>query len=147
MDWNAPTWWWLIAGLLVAVELATTTFYLLMMALGAVAGALAAHLGLRLDAQVSVAAAVGGGAVVALYALRRRRGRSLPAAQAADAALQLDIGARVQVPAWQADGDTRLAYRGSTWSARYVGSGAAVPGPHVIRGVQGSLLLLDRLPD
>lgn len=142
MDWNAPTLWWLIAGVLVAVELVTTTFYLLMMALGAVAGALAAHMGLDLTVQVAIAAAVGGGAVALWHmARRRRRARS---AEGAD--LQLDVGARVQVPGWQADGETRLSYRGSTWSARYVGNGAALPGLHVIRGVQGNLLLLDRLP-
>ncbi|MCR5867397.1 NfeD family protein [Aquincola sp. J276] len=142
MDWNAPTLWWLIAGLLVAVELVTTTFYLLMMALGAVAGALAAHLGLGLNLQVAIAALVGGGAVAVWHLVRRRR----RAVAAGDAELQLDVGAQVQVPAWQPDGQARLSYRGSTWSARYVGSGAALPGPHVIRGVQGSLLLLDRLP-
>jgi len=40
--WNGSTLWWVIAGTLVALELATGTFYLLMLALGAAAGALAA---------------------------------------------------------------------------------------------------------
>ena len=39
MDWSASTGWWLAAGVLVAAELATGTFYLLMLALGAAAGA------------------------------------------------------------------------------------------------------------
>ena len=46
MDWHASTVWWLITGGLVAAELATGTFYLLMLALGAAAAAVAAHLGL-----------------------------------------------------------------------------------------------------
>ncbi|NBW48225.1 MAG: NfeD family protein, partial [Betaproteobacteria bacterium] len=33
--------WWIVAGVLVAIELATGTFYLLMLALGAVAAAVA----------------------------------------------------------------------------------------------------------
>src|SRR5687767_15845431 len=36
MAWASSTVWWVIAGGLVAVELATGTFYLLMLALGAV---------------------------------------------------------------------------------------------------------------
>ena len=46
MDWNSANIWWVAAGLMVAAELATGSFYLLMVAFGMVAGALAAHLGL-----------------------------------------------------------------------------------------------------
>ncbi|HEU6455220.1 MAG TPA: NfeD family protein, partial [Roseateles sp.] len=45
MDWTDATTWWIAAGVLVAIELGTGTIYLLMLAVGAVAGALAAHLG------------------------------------------------------------------------------------------------------
>ena len=45
MDLDAPSLWWLTVGALVAAELATGTFYLLMLALGAAAGAMAAHAG------------------------------------------------------------------------------------------------------
>ncbi|HSM22228.1 MAG TPA: NfeD family protein, partial [Rubrivivax sp.] len=48
--------WWLATGGLVAAELATGTFYLLMLALGCVAGALAAHAGLGATGQVAAAA-------------------------------------------------------------------------------------------
>jgi membrane protein implicated in regulation of membrane protease activity len=34
MDLSASTYWWVAAGVAVAVELATGTFYLLMIALG-----------------------------------------------------------------------------------------------------------------
>ena len=43
MDLQDSTLWWLLAGSLVAVELVTGTFYLLALAVGAVAGAIAAH--------------------------------------------------------------------------------------------------------
>ncbi len=36
---SAPALWWVLAGVLVAVELATGTFYLLMLALGAATAA------------------------------------------------------------------------------------------------------------
>ena len=45
MDFGLATGWWLLAGVLVAVELLTGTFYLLALALGAAAAALAAHAG------------------------------------------------------------------------------------------------------
>ena len=57
------TIWWLLAGGAVAIELATGTFYLLMLSAGLMAGALAAHLGLPLTGQIITAALVGGGAV------------------------------------------------------------------------------------
>lgn len=60
---SESTIWWLLAGVAVAVELVTGTFYLLMIAVGFVAGAVAAHLGLALVGQIVVAAAAGGGAV------------------------------------------------------------------------------------
>ena len=46
MYWTGATVWWIAAGLLVVAELASGTFYLLMLALGAGAGALAAHFAL-----------------------------------------------------------------------------------------------------
>lgn len=143
MDWSASTMWWLAAGVLVGVELATTTLYLLMLAVGTVAGAVAAHLGFGAGVQFVAAAVVGGGAVVAWHLVRRQRPRVAPSA---DRDLNLDIGERVQVAQWQPDGATRLPYRGSVWSARYVGPGQPEPGTHVIRAIEGNLLLVDRLP-
>ena len=64
---EASTIWWLAAGAVVVAELLTGTFYLLMVALGLVAAALAAHLGLASALQMVSAAIVGGGAVVACY--------------------------------------------------------------------------------
>ena len=142
MDWSASTGWWLAAGVLVAAELATGTFYLLMLALGAAAGALAAHAGLGLTAQIACAAVLGGGAVVLCHLRRRRLPPALPAQTNPD--VNLDIGSTVQVALWQADGSARIAYRGSTWDARHAGGGAPQPGAHVIRGVDGNCLLLER---
>src|SRR3954464_4884473 len=62
MDLSNASVWWVAAGVAVAAELGTGTFYLLMIALGLVAGAIAAHLGLGAEMQLLVAAIVGGGA-------------------------------------------------------------------------------------
>lgn len=138
MDLSAPTLWWVLAGVLVAVELATGTFYLLMIALGAAGAALVAHAGAGATAQVAAAALVGGGAT-ALWHLRRARApRSAPAQANRD--VNLDIGSAVHVAHWAADGSARVTYRGAAWQARYAGSGAPAPGAHVIVSVEANRL-------
>jgi membrane protein implicated in regulation of membrane protease activity len=147
MDWNnwsVSTWWWLASGVLVAAELASGTFYLLMLALGTAAAALAAHAGLAPSGQLLVAAAVGGGAVVAWHLKRQQAGPAAPAEANRD--VVLDIGERVQVTGWNSDGSTTVHYRGSAWQARWQGSGAPQPGEHLIRAVQGNRLLLEAVP-
>lgn len=138
MDWNAATGWWLIAGVLVAVELATGSFYLLMMAIGAAAGALAAHAGAGLTAQVVTAALVGGGATAGWHFKRARHPKSAPAESNRD--VLLDIGETLTVEQWQPDGTARASYRGASWSVRYAGSGAPAPGPHRIVAIRGNQL-------
>jgi membrane protein implicated in regulation of membrane protease activity len=142
MDWSAATWWWVATGVLVAIELATGTFYLLMLAIGTAAAALAAHLGLGTVPQLVTAALVGGGAVAAWHARRARAPAPLPASANRD--VNLDIGERVQVEQWNADATARVHYRGAPWSARFGGTGTALPGPHVIRAIEGNQLVLDR---
>lgn len=142
MDWNWATVWWITAGVLVAAELATGSFYLLMLAIGAVAGALAAHLGMPPTVQMLAAAIVGGAAVVAWHRHRARAPKAAPAASNPD--VNLDIGQSVQVETWSPDGLAQVHYRGAAWQARFIGSAPAASGRHVIRAVEGNCLLLDR---
>ena len=141
MDLSLSTWWWIAAGVLVAGELATGTFYVLMLAIGCVFGALAGYAQISFLAQVAVAAVVGGGAVIAWD---RRRRHGLRPAPSANRDINLDIGEQVQVDGWNADGTARVPYRGSAWNVRYIGDGAAVPGPHVIAEVRHNELALRR---
>ena len=138
MDWNAAMFWWLAAGVLVAAELATGTFYLLMVAVGCVAGALAAHAGLGSTGQVATAALLGAACTAGWHFKRARSPRSAPADRNSD--VNIDIGQTLQVDAWAADGTARVPYRGAAWSVRYAGSGTPAPGEHVIVAVQGSQL-------
>jgi membrane protein implicated in regulation of membrane protease activity len=142
MDWSDAASWWVVAGVLVAAELATGTFYLLMLALGAAAAAVAAHLGVAFNGQLLAAALIGGGAVAAWHVRRSHRPAPAPASENRD--VNLDIGATVQVDEWAADGTARVSYRGASWSARYVGSGTPAPGAFVIHAVEGTRLLLRR---
>ncbi len=142
MDLGASTNWWLVAGLLVAAELVTGTFYLLMLALGAAAGALAAHAGFSSNTQMVCAAVLGGGAV-AMWVLRNAM-KPVAAQATANADVNLDIGSPVQVPQWLTDGTARIHYRGADWDARFVGTDPPSAGQHVIRAIEGNRLLLDR---
>ena len=145
MDVSAATVWWVLAGIAVAAELATGTFYLLMVALGLVGAALAAHLGSLVSMQVLTAAIVGGGATAAWHALRRSRGQADPDVST-DRDVNLDIGERVNVPAWAGDRTARVPYRGSIWTARLEPGALAVSGEHVVRAVEGNWLILAPAP-
>lgn len=133
--------WWALAVALLAAELATGTFYLLVIALGGLAGGLTAFAGGSLTAQLLVAAiaAIGGWA-----ALRRRR----PARDAGSGAGLLDIGQEVEVAQWLPGGHARVRHRGAEWQARLEPGGPSDPQPgrHVIRAIDGSQLVLGRLP-
>ena len=143
MDFSIATLWWVAAGIVVAAELATGTFYLLMIALGLAAGAVAGHLGFGLNMQVIFAALVGGGATAAWHWHRARQPQSAPVRENRD--VNLDIGERVSVDAWAADGTARVHYRGSAWTARLAPGAAAMPGQHLVSAVEGNWLVLSPL--
>jgi len=138
LDLDPPSVWWLTVGALVAAELATGTFYLLMLALGAVAGAIAASAGFDTQSQITAASAVGGGAIVLWYFARKFRPKARPAGSNRD--VNLDIGQRVHVSAWDEAGAARVLYRGASWAVRYAGSGAPAPGEHIIVALDGNEL-------
>ncbi|MBC7701892.1 NfeD family protein [Aquabacterium sp.] len=140
MEFSIATLWWVAAGVAVAAELATGTFYLLMIALGLAAGGLATHLGFGLNAQVIVAALVGGGATALWHWRRYNQPQSAPARENRD--VNLDIGERVNVAAWAADRTARVQYRGSAWTARLAPGAPAAPGAHVVSAVEGNWLVL-----
>jgi membrane protein implicated in regulation of membrane protease activity len=140
-DWS---YWLAAAGVTVILELFSGTFYLLMIAIGLVAGAVAAFLGLGEVAALLIAAVVG---VAATFVLRRSRyGKQQQRVQAErDPNVNLDIGQTVNVPAWQ-DGVARVMYRGALWDVELDTSVApgstAAPGPYTIREVRGSRLIV-----
>jgi membrane protein implicated in regulation of membrane protease activity len=142
MPLSASVVWWVACGVLLAVEMTTGTFYLLMLALGAAGGAVAAHLDASLATQLITSAVLGGGAV-GVWHMRRVRSPKAETAQF-NRDVNLDIGERVHVTRWQADGSAHVQYRGAQWSARYLGTGTPATGEFVIRAIDGNRLLLDR---
>ncbi len=137
------TIWWVLTGVVVAVELMTGTFYLLMLSMGMVAGAIAAHLGATTATQLVVAAVVGGGFVVAWRRYKQTQPHPLPAGANRDAIL--DVGESVHVDSWGPDGTGSVKYRGAQWNVALVAGATPVPGLHRIVEVVGSRLVVEKL--
>jgi membrane protein implicated in regulation of membrane protease activity len=109
---------WLIAGLLiVAVELMTGTFYLLIIGIAALIGSLIAYLGqpVWLQALIAAIAAVVGGGLVHRYH------RAANATSPKD--IDNDVGHTVTIESWVNEPKrlARVRYRGTTWDAEVVG--------------------------
>ncbi len=137
------TLWWLLAGTAVAVELVTGTFYLLMLAIGLAAAALAAHAGAGLPAQLVLAGLVGGGAVAAWHLKRGRRPAEAPANANPD--VNLDVGETVHVEHWSPDHTATVRYRGANWTVVPLGGTPQGPGAYRVREVSGSRLVVEKL--
>jgi membrane protein implicated in regulation of membrane protease activity len=137
------TIWWVLAGAVIAVELVTGTFYLLMLSMGLIAAAIAAHLGASATLQLVVAALVGGGSVVAWRAYKQRTPSTLPASANHD--VNMDVGQTVHVEAWSPDGTSSVKYRGANWQVSLAAGSVPAPGTYVIVEVVGSRLLVKKL--
>jgi membrane protein implicated in regulation of membrane protease activity len=140
-DWMI---WFAAACVLVILEMATGTFYLLMIAIGVAAGGVAALAGMHGMSQCVIAAVV---AAVATYALRRSKlGRPEHIDAARDPDINLDIGQALEVGEWRSlSGDVataRVMYRGALWDAELAAGGTAVPGLFMIQEMQGNRLVL-----
>ena len=141
---SESTIWWVLAAGAVAVELMTGTFYLLMLATGLAAGAIAAYLGFAVIGQMLVAAAVGGGAVAAWHWHRSSSPRPLTASSNPD--VHLDIGERVHVLRWNADGTASVHFRGAHWTAVAADpADAAIGGDFRIKAMLGNRLVIEKL--
>lgn len=140
MSLSTSACWWLASGIALAVEVATGTFYLLMIALGMVAGAAAASLGFGVSGQLILAAVVGGGATGLLHWRRSRRAPAVDSHRSRD--VNLDIGERIEVARWADDGTARVQYRGSGWTARLAPGAHPVAGEHQVVAVEGNWLVL-----
>lgn len=129
--------WFLAAGLLVILELFVGTFYLLMVAIGILAGGIAAAFGATMPIQSLIAAVVG---VVATLLLRRYS-RKTRSAATRDPNANLDIGRSISVAAWH-DGTARVMYRGALWDVDLAPGGNPAAGQYTIRELRGSRLIV-----
>lgn len=137
------TIWWVLAGIVIALELVTGTFYLLMLSIGLAAAAIAAHLGATSTVQMVVAAVVGGGAIVGWRSYKLKQPAAAPASANRD--VNLDIGETVSVESWGPDGTSSVHYRGAKWAVSLVPGASPTPGQHRIVEVVGSQLIVSKL--
>lgn len=136
------TLWWVLVGVLVVLELLTGSFYLLMIALGAVAAAVVAHLGFSLSTQLVVMAVVASGAVAAWHF---KRGKTPNVPTQANASVNMDVGAEVTVEQWNNDRSASVKYRGASWTVLAVAGTECVPGLHRVREVSGNRLIVEKI--
>jgi len=127
--------WWIVAAVLVAVELTSGTFYLLVYGIAAVVAGLAAWFGAGVTAQLLIAAVI---AAVGTLALRHwSRSTAHPESTVQD----MDIGQPVQIESWQG-GRGQVKYRGALWDAEAESASTDSAQPLVIRAVKGNTLVL-----
>jgi membrane protein implicated in regulation of membrane protease activity len=137
---NTATLWWVAAGALIAAELLTGTFYLLMVSTGLAAAGLAATLGAGVVAQLIISALISTGATLAWRTWRSRHPDRQPANTNPD--VHLDLGETVHVENWSADGTGTTHYRGAQWQVALAADHSATSGPQRIVGVEGNRLIV-----
>jgi membrane protein implicated in regulation of membrane protease activity len=142
---EASTFWWIAAAALVIAELLTGTIYLLAVAVGGVAGAIAAHLGLGLTAQVAIAAAVGTLTTLLWHFSKARQRRVEVAPAQANTDVNQDIGAQVTVNEWNADGTAQVNYRGAQWTVLAQQGADRLSGQHRVTEVVGNRLVVEKI--
>ena len=132
---QAYLWWWILAAVLVGVELTSGTFFLLVYGVAAAAAGVAAWLGAGLLVQLLTASVI---AVLGTLALRHwKRNTDHPESNVQD----MDIGKTVQVEFWQ-DGHGQVKYRGAVWDAEAESTSVDSSRALIIRAVKGNTLIL-----
>lgn len=131
--------WWAVIGIaLIIAELATATFYLLVMGIAALAGAAVSYFGHPFWMQAVVAVAV---ATVGVgFATRFRASRSAPDTG-------LDVGQSVVIDSWVSENDrrARVRYRNAIWDAVVLDAQSVAVGDVLyIRNVAGSTLHISK---
>ncbi len=126
--------WWILAFALVALELTTGTFYLLVYGLAAAAAGVAAWMGLSVTTQIVIAAVIGVAGTIVLKQWRQAAGN--------ETNLQdLDIGQSVSVESWQGSRG-QVKYRGALWDAEAQDANVDSSKPLLIRAVRGTVLVV-----
>jgi membrane protein implicated in regulation of membrane protease activity len=132
---QAHLWWWIVAAVLVGVELTSGTFYLLVYGVAAAVAGVVAWLGAGLVAQLLTAAVI---AVLGTLALRHwKRSTEHPESSVED----MDIGQPVLVESWQGS-HGQVKYRGALWDAEAESASVDSARPLIIRAVKGNTLVL-----
>jgi len=136
---DLPLAWLIAAFILVIAELATGTFYLLVLGVAAFAGSGVAYAGGGLVWQSLVSAAVAVAGVVWVHQYRKRTvARPMPG---------LDVGQPAAFDSWvnQGAGHARVRYRDALWDAQVAGGASGEPGEVLyVTSVDGNTLKVSK---
>ncbi|GEM_PF-256467 len=131
---------WLIAALIIlGVEMVLGTIYLLAVFLGFIAGGLCALIGMSITSQMVVAGIVTLIGAVCTYVFRKKL-RELIANKKKDSN-NLDLGQMINVEHVDANGRSKVKYRGALWDAE-AADGKLENGIWYIARRNGNLLIL-----
>ena len=128
-------YWFLLALGLVILELATGTFYMLVLGLAIAIGGFAAYFGLSQPTQFTLSAIAAIVGTLILQRVRRDKVSNAPAQS-------LDIGQPVLSVNWLQNGNARAMYRGAEWDAEAEASDMPREGTLYIKALRGSTLIL-----
>jgi len=128
--------WWVVMGALLAMELLTGSFYLLMLAIAAAIGAICSHLGFSLTWQWLISSLAGVVALLGCYVMRKHTQNNK------EDVGSLDIGATVVVKNWREDGTAQVKYRGANWAA-VTRNSRKNTGLHKVIAVEGNRLVVE----
>jgi membrane protein implicated in regulation of membrane protease activity len=137
--------WFGLAVLALIGEVATGTFYLLLVAVGLAAGGLAAVAGVGIEAELAICGVVVVAGLLVLRATGVLKKRGIDSARNAD--VNLDIGQVVTVDDWAGAHTARVWYRGASWEVALAPGAEPVAGEQVITEIRGSqLIVMPRRP-
>lgn len=127
--------WFILAVVLLGVEMATGTFYLLMVSVAMIVGGVAALLEFSLPVQFALAALAGFLGTVIMRRWKIGRPKSV-------VSQSFDTGQTVRVLTWHEDGTLRVHYRGAEWDAETERADTPREGTFYIKEMRASILIL-----
>ena len=128
-------YWFLLSLVMIIMEMATGTFYLLMLGIATAIGGLASLLQASFALQLMLSALTVIAGTVILRRLRFRTANRLSTSS-------LDDGQMVKVLSWHDDGTARVFYRGTEWDAEPEDSTTPHEATLYIKTMHGSTLIL-----
>ncbi|MEI7455446.1 MAG: NfeD family protein [Nitrosomonadales bacterium] len=126
-------YWFLLALILLGLEMATATFYMLVLSVAMAVAGFSAMLSVSLAWQFALCALA---VMLGLGILRILKMPFRPDQSS------LDIGQPVEVLIWHDNGSARVAYRGAEWDAELESADLPHQGTFYISAVQGATLIL-----
>ncbi len=128
-------YWFLLALVLVGLEIVTGTFYLLVIGIALAVGGATAALGATMVWQFVFSAVTGVAGTVLLWRWKKTQNVQKPE-------VGLDIGLPVKIIKWNDEGSARVFYRGAEWDAELESADTPREGTLYIKAVHGSALVL-----